>query len=183
MTVYPFVLYCSPYHGSIPIIMILDRSIFNVYILWLDKVICIWFTYSGGSDSEGSACNARRPRFNPWVGKIHWRREWQPTPVFLPGKFHGQRSLVGSMGSQRVRYDQVTDTFTWYAAFSNWLISLSHMHLSFLHVFPWLTSSFLFSAGSYSLSVGTAVCFSSHLLKDILIVGSTFNQYTVFYMF
>ena len=33
--------------------------------------------------------------FNPWVGKIPWRRKWQPTPVFLPGKFHGQRSLVG----------------------------------------------------------------------------------------
>ena len=37
----------------------------------------------------------RRPRFNQWVGKILWRREWQPTPVFLPGKPHGQRSLVG----------------------------------------------------------------------------------------
>ena len=33
--------------------------------------------------------------FNPWVGKIPWRRKWQPTPVFLPGEFHGQRSLVG----------------------------------------------------------------------------------------
>ena len=32
---------------------------------------------------------------DPWVGKIRWRREWQPTPVFLPGEFHGQRSLVG----------------------------------------------------------------------------------------
>ena len=32
---------------------------------------------------------------NPWVEKIPWRREWQPTPVFLPGEFHGQRSLVG----------------------------------------------------------------------------------------
>ena len=31
---------------------------------------------------------------NPWVGKTPWRREWQPTPVFLPGKSHGQRSLV-----------------------------------------------------------------------------------------
>ena len=36
-----------------------------------------------------------RPRFNPWVGKISWRREWQPTPVFLPGESHGQRSLAG----------------------------------------------------------------------------------------
>ena len=47
-------------------------------------------------------------RFDPWVRKIPWKREWLPTPVFLPGDFHGQRSLVGyiqSMGSQRVRYN------------------------------------------------------------------------------
>ena len=37
----------------------------------------------------------RRPRFDPWFGKIPWRRKWQPTPVFLPGKSHGPRSLVG----------------------------------------------------------------------------------------
>ena len=36
-----------------------------------------------------------RPGFDPWVGKIPWRRKWQSTPVLLPGKFHGQRSLVG----------------------------------------------------------------------------------------
>jgi len=36
-----------------------------------------------------------RHRFNPWVGKILWGRKWQPTPVFLPGEFHGQRSLGG----------------------------------------------------------------------------------------
>jgi len=48
-----------------------------------------------GSDGKESACNARRLGFNPWVGKIPWRREWLPTPVFLPGEYHGQRSLVG----------------------------------------------------------------------------------------
>ena len=37
----------------------------------------------------------RRPGFHPSVGKIPLRREWQPAPVFLPGEFHGQRSLVG----------------------------------------------------------------------------------------
>ena len=37
----------------------------------------------------------RRCRFNPWVGKIPWRREWLPIPVFLPGESHGQRNLVG----------------------------------------------------------------------------------------
>ena len=35
------------------------------------------------------------PRFDPWVWKIPWRREWLPTLIFLPGEFHGQRSLVG----------------------------------------------------------------------------------------
>ena len=38
----------------------------------------------------------RRRGFDPWVGKIPWRRAWQPTPVFLPGESHGQRRLVGS---------------------------------------------------------------------------------------
>ena len=33
--------------------------------------------------------------FDLWVGRIPWRRAWQPPPVFLPGEFHGQRSLVG----------------------------------------------------------------------------------------
>ena len=38
----------------------------------------------------------RKPRFNPWVREISWRREWQSTPAFLPGESHNQRSLVGS---------------------------------------------------------------------------------------
>ena len=49
----------------------------------------------GGSDGKESAHQYRRCRFDPGVWKISWRRKWQPTPVFLPGKSHGQRSLVG----------------------------------------------------------------------------------------
>ena len=45
--------------------------------------------------SKEPAHQCRRRVFDPWVGKIPWRRKWQPTPVFLPGKSHGQRSLVG----------------------------------------------------------------------------------------
>ena len=45
--------------------------------------------FPGGSDSKASTCNAGDP------GSIPWRRKWQPTPVLLPGKLHGQRSLVG----------------------------------------------------------------------------------------
>jgi len=37
----------------------------------------------------------QRPMFNLWVGKMPWKREWLPTPVFLTGEFHGQRSLMG----------------------------------------------------------------------------------------
>ena len=42
-----------------------------------------------------STCQCRRHRFDPWVGKIRWRRKWQPTQIFLPGGSYGQRSLVG----------------------------------------------------------------------------------------
>ena len=38
---------------------------------------------------------SKRCEFDPWVGKIPWSRKWHPTPVFLLGKFHRQRSLVG----------------------------------------------------------------------------------------
>ena len=41
------------------------------------------------------ARDLKRCRFKPWVGKIPGRRAWQPTPVFLPGESHGQRSLAG----------------------------------------------------------------------------------------
>ena len=41
------------------------------------------------------SCQCRRRGFDPWVGKIPWRRKRQPTSVFLPGKFHGPSSLVG----------------------------------------------------------------------------------------
>ena len=49
-------------------------------------------------------------RFNSWVQKIPWKRKWQPTPVFLPGKFYGQRSLVGysPWGRKITGHDLVT---------------------------------------------------------------------------
>ena len=51
--------------------------------------------FSGGASDEESTCQCReckRHGFDSWVGKIPWRRKWQPTPVFLPGESHGQRS-------------------------------------------------------------------------------------------
>ena len=47
----------------------------------------VFLGFPGGSDRKESACNVR-PGFNPWFGKIPWRKEWLPTPVFWPGEFH-----------------------------------------------------------------------------------------------
>ena len=48
--------------------------------------------------------------FNSWTGKMSWRRKWEPTPVLLPGKSHGQSSLVGynKWGHKRVRHNLTT---------------------------------------------------------------------------
>ena len=66
--------------------------------------------FPGGTSGKETACQCkrcRRRRFNPWIRKILWRRKWQPTLVFLPEKFHGQRRLGGLqyIGSQVVGHD------------------------------------------------------------------------------
>ena len=53
------------------------------------------FFFPGDSEVKSICLECWRPGFNPWVGKIPWRRKWQPTPVLLPGESHGGRSLVG----------------------------------------------------------------------------------------
>ena len=47
----------------------------------------------GGVNGQEPGCQGRRPGFDPWAGKIPWRREWQPTPVSLPRESHGHKSL------------------------------------------------------------------------------------------
>ena len=51
--------------------------------------------FPGGLAGKSDCLQCGRPRFDPWVGKIPWRRKWHPTPVFLPGESHRRRSLVG----------------------------------------------------------------------------------------
>ena len=60
----------------------------------------------GGWDGKAAAYNTGDPgSVNPWVRKISWRSKWQPTPVFLPGKSQGQRSLVGYTSWGRIESD------------------------------------------------------------------------------
>ena len=65
--------------------------------------------FPGGAvvkNPSAKAGDIRDYGFNPWVRKIPWRRTQQPTPVFLPGKSHGQRSLAGySPQGHRVGHD------------------------------------------------------------------------------
>ena len=64
----------------------------------------------GGPSGKELACQCRRHGFSLWIGKIPWRMKWQPTLVFLPGKSHGQRSLVSysPWGHKRVGHDLAT---------------------------------------------------------------------------
>ena len=91
----------------------LGSSSFSV--IFFASSYCSWRSFPHSSVSNKSACNAGDLGLIPGSGETPgegngnpWRREWQPTPVFLPGKVRGQRSLVGYiqfMGSQRVGYD------------------------------------------------------------------------------
>ena len=81
------------------------------------------------------ACHCRRSKFDPWVGKISWRRAWQPTPVFLPGESHGQRSLVGYTihGSRKE-----LDTTEWWRTHSTLLFSSTQVPISESLLPQWL---------------------------------------------
>ena len=95
------------------------------------------------SDSKVSAYNAGDFKFDPWIGKIPCRRKWQPTPGFLPGKFHGQRSLAGySPWVARVRHNLVTKpervNCVAVNSHSNSWYSLKHLKLYNIQCSPWI---------------------------------------------
>ena len=71
-------------------------SVHLLSIICYNKVLCARSSFTKGFRGKEPACQCRRCKrhgFNCWVRKIPWRRAWQPTPVFLPGESHGQRSL------------------------------------------------------------------------------------------
>ena len=69
-----------------------SRNCWYIDVLLLDKPSRELPRWTNGKEST---CQCKRHRFDPWVGKISWRRAWQPTPVFLPGESHGHRSPAG----------------------------------------------------------------------------------------
>ena len=68
-----------------------------VFFLFFYSYLYLPLGFPGVANGREPTCQCRRHkrhRFDPWVRKVPWRRAWQPTPVFLPGESHGQRSLV-----------------------------------------------------------------------------------------
>ena len=59
--------------------------------------VFLWVGFPGWLSGKESSCQCGRHGFDPCVGKIPWRREWQPTPALLPGESHGRRRLGGSV--------------------------------------------------------------------------------------
>ena len=63
----------------------------NPYWLYIVHMVMCMLGFPGGASGKEPACQCRRLerwRLDPWVGKIPWKRAWQPTPVFLPREFH-----------------------------------------------------------------------------------------------
>ena len=99
-----------------------------------------------------------KPRFDPWVRRIPWRREWLPIPVFMPGEFHGQMSLVGysPLSCKEWIMIEANNTFT----FTAW----KYLHNLFLHVGQHSISPHFFLCHSLLLKLlpplqqGTCMC-------------------------
>ena len=87
----------------------MDRGVWWATVCGLTKSWMWLNTQHWWLGGKESVCQCRRLKFNPWVRKISCWRKWQAPPVILPGKSHGQQSLVGySRGRNTVGHDLVT---------------------------------------------------------------------------
>ena len=88
-----------------------EKGVKSLRAFSLAPCSCVCGGFPSSSAGKESSCNRRRRRhgFDPWVGKIPWRGEWQLAPVFLPGKPQGQRNLMGySPKGCRIWHDWAT---------------------------------------------------------------------------
>ena len=100
----------------------------------------------------------RKSGFDPWVEKIPWRREWQPTLAFLPGEFHGHRSL----GSYSPYYPMTGVKNTKYSVISN-----SSRHDWATNTLPWLSKWILHGSRTLNIALMKRFCGSSNKIKTI----------------
>ena len=139
----------------------------GAYIIYFAPIVYQWLPW--WLSGKESACQCRRCRFDPWVGKISWRRKWESTQVFLPGKSYAQRSLVGYSPwvCKRVRHDLMTK--------QHYLpcIVLRDVH-GLSHFISWETNetgTFILphtgeSQRGWETCIGTQSCWGSHRHSD-----------------
>ena len=131
----------------------------TVFLIGQDEVLLVSKSgcqglprWLGGKESAYLCRRCRRHGFNPWVGKIPWRRAWQPTPVFLSGRSHGPRSLSGCSPWGRKELNTTEGLSLWTRSGCHWPLSPRGLHLTFsdgsLRSLPLVWSE----TGPYSLS-------------------------------
>ena len=134
------------------------------------KELCmttLFIGFTGGSDGMRVYLQHGRPRVNPWVGKIPWRRKWQPPPEFLPGKSHGWRSLV-CYSPWDCKESNTTEPLHFTLDFT--LFMLIHLALTFLNcMLSWKGGSWLQTVNAPT--PGTV----KHLLSQDGIQGVSFK--------
>jgi len=90
--------HCIIFPNKCSFLVIFTTQSSNQYLLKDIPLACTGASPVMLRGKEETACQCRRHKrcaFDPWVGKIPWRRAWKPTPVFFPGESHGHRSLAG----------------------------------------------------------------------------------------
>ena len=100
----------------------------NSQNIWLNSnkpLVLYWRVFSCGSARKESG----RPRFNPWVGKIPWRRERPPTLVFCPREFHGlywrKLGLGGGAGITIMLQMSLWESYSSFSELTNWMLTTS----------------------------------------------------------
>ena len=117
----------------------LKLGLFPKHLLHFSRWVFSYLGLPWWVSSKESFCQCRRRGFNPWVGKIHWRSKEQPTPVFSPGKSHGQRSLAGysprghkesdTTDHECFSYPLFLQAFLWLEAILRSMASCARMHI------------------------------------------------------
>ena len=101
---------------------------------WDAPLTIILYHTPGSTGGEESVCQCRRCKrykFDYWISKIPWNKKWKPIPVFLPGKFHGQKSLaVHGVGKTQTQLSAHTHTHTHTHKMSAWLLVNSECLMS-----------------------------------------------------
>ena len=128
----------------------------NFFFLLLIEV-SLWLS------GKESACQCRKCRFNPWVGKSPWRRKWETTLVFLPRKSHGKRSLAGYSPWGRTESNMTEAT------------KKQHLSLAYRCRFVWYCSNIF--APFFCILRTSKICLPPHLIASFNSIWSPLSWF------